>query len=383
MKFKRIAVLILVLFVLAAGQAGATVWYAQNGAAADIDAFTDYKSTIWNDAIAGGGNWMGNGTSDTFFTALGAGDILSANGKTVHIHTGDSFTCLRISTADEDTGAGDSKGGVFQVNGAVTITANITGGSSTCVEDSGAGVAITYHGTATAGSVNYGIYHGATGACVVDAVRGGTGTNTRGMYHDSSGTLSVGDVTGGGASGAYGLYIVGAGKVTATGTVTGGTHPVSSGIYNTSTTPVELSGDLINSATASAAFGPCVYNPGPTNYIEYPQTTGDPLKYGKTIPAASIVNTYDGTGAGVDAPYYSGGAYGTYEALTPVSADYVLYGHDNYVGGDAGLYYPPNFGSPYTSDADAVVSTAHFGTNNATQGTMPLGPLFGPGGLIR
>ena len=40
--------------------AWATTWYAQ-GSTVNIDAFTSYKSTVWNDAANGSGNWMVNG----------------------------------------------------------------------------------------------------------------------------------------------------------------------------------------------------------------------------------------------------------------------------------------------------------------------------------
>jgi len=65
-----------------------------------------------------------------------------------------------------------------------------------------------------------------------------------------------------------------------------------------------------------------------------------------------------------------------------VSADYVLYDHPTYTGGPAGNLTLPNIGPPYTPSAALVDKSGHFGTNNATAGSLDLSDYTLKSGVV-
>jgi len=145
-------------------------WFARQSSV-DINA-----SNVWNAAADGSGAWL-------TWASLGASDVLVANGCTA-IAINVDFTCDTITNAST---YGGTAGGQFTVSTVAadrTITADIVGQNT---------------GTAT------------SGGCVNATL-------------SSTYTLTIdGDVTGGGIASGRGMSI-GGGKLTVTGTVTGGTH---------------------------------------------------------------------------------------------------------------------------------------------------------------
>jgi hypothetical protein len=203
-----------------------TTWYAQLGSL-DISPFVAFKSTIWNDAANGLGNFMGNGTSDTFLTALGSGDILCANAKTaLDINAG--FTCLRLSTAAE----GGTAGGGFTIVGAAnfTINAKAQAGTTTCLAiTSGTITTLTLNGNAAGGSAAY----------------------TYGINLNTSGTNMI-----------------------FTGDVYAGSAVDTPGIVNGGSSSCIIIGNIIHNTSSAAMRGAITYNPSSANYITYPKTGG-------------------------------------------------------------------------------------------------------------
>jgi hypothetical protein len=321
-----------------------------------------------------------------FTAGLGAGDVLCANGKT-SLAINVNVTCLRISTAVESGGA---DGGGFTVASARTIAANIqAGNSSACVVASGSAYTLTINGniagsiggsigyngisnvgTATilvtgnvigssGGAPGYGIYNTSTGSITVTgSITAGTASGCHGLANNSTGAITVyGPVAGASGQAAYGILNNSTGAVTVTGNVTAG---VGSGIYNISTGVVTInSGNLINTSTAQAVTGLLsVYNPGASNYIRCPKTSG-------TIDCAleQAANVRSGTP--------DGDVTGT--MAVPLAAQ-VLYNVpvDNTVG-------------TYVEATAAQVSLGtNFGPSSSYTGTdLPAsGPLVGAGGLV-
>jgi hypothetical protein len=121
---------------------------------------------------------------------------------------------------------------------------------------------------------------------------------------------------GGSAGTTYGIYNVSTGTITMTGNTKGGTDSSSPGIMNINATGVfTLVGSIDNTGNAPGCGGKITYNPGATNYIEYPKPTSGTYKYGKTIPAASILSS--ATPDGALAP-----EAGTYHVATAAEVKY-------------------------------------------------------------
>lgn len=185
---------------------------------------------MWNTDPAGGGSWLEDVDAGGFADDLDPADVLCANGKTDILLNVD-FTCARISTVAEGTGAA---GGGFEVNltTARAITCDVLAGTTTCLTVITAATnRLTVTGNVTGGGTASarGIYTAAY-ACKIDV---------------------VGNVTGGGATAAYGIYSVGtAGNPTVTGNVTAG---VASAIFvnSVSTDTITVTGDVTASSTAS------------------------------------------------------------------------------------------------------------------------------------
>ena len=340
-----------------------TTWYAQ--------AAGDASTLHWDDIHDGGGN-------NLTWANLGATDVLCANGNTVHADA--NITCLRISTAAEvgmpDVADGPgAAGGGFTADAAVTITANILAGTTPCLVTSGTAWTLTIVGDVTGGTAanaqginnatavtlditttstgvksgtnsnaSYGILNVAAGNITI--VGPVTSVSTCGLRNDSTGNIIVtgGNVTGSANNSVYmgAIRNVSTGTITITGSVIAGAGTSSPAIYAGSGQISITSGDIINLASGPAislSTAVIQYNPGPTNYIQYP-SSGAALKYGKTIPAASVLEGVNGDGA-------SAPAVGTLA-------------NDNVLEASGGHYHAPT--------NTEVIHTATFGAHEGTPG---------------
>jgi hypothetical protein len=385
----------------------ATTWFAQISST-NIDAWAVTQSMIWNDAANGLGNWM---QGANFTAGLGAGDVLCANGNT-GLAINVDITCLRIST---DAEGGPNGTGNFTVSSARTITANILGrsmvsGGIECLTISGSGYQLYIAGNITGGSGGFAV--GVSNAVAVDVhvtgtISGGSGGDAVGLNNTGTGNLFVtaasnAVVGGSGSSTNYGVSNTGTlGTIGITGSIVGN---AASGIYANSTQTITVYGDIVGNASygvnnnstgaiivygnviANAVSGICnnnngvvtvysgnlintstaqavnglisVYNPGTSNYIRCPQTSG-------TVDLApeQAANVRSGTP--------DGNVTGT--MAVPLAAQ-VLYNVpvDNTVG-------------TYVEAPAAQVSLGtHFGPSSSYTGTdLPAsGPLVGAGGLV-
>ena len=271
----------------------ATTWFAQAGSR-NIDDWSAGSSTVWFDAKTGGTAMTGA----NFLAVLAAGDVLSANGQT-NLNIYSTFTCVRLSTVAEvpiQGGTTGNAGGGFTFSGsnaygtpgatAQAVTATLKTATTTCVVCSHTGTGankLTINGLLDNYGANPSVYcinsSAATGEILINnpgtnAVVGGhTYSSSRGIY--SSGTGAVTIVGHAVADAAPATYIGGLLTIT--------------------------NGNVINNGSIPAVLGGFVFNPGAGNYIQYPQTTGDPLKYAKTIPAAQAL-VHDSALDGIDQP---------------------------------------------------------------------------------
>ena len=249
-----------------------TIWYAQNSTV-DINSAGE-----WNDIAGGGGNVL-------TWANLASGDVLCANGKTaiainVDVNVGATG---RISTVAEGTG---TAGGGFTGGATVSITGNILAGTTTCITTAAGTYTVTITGNIT----------------------GGSGTSIYGINKSvSTATFNItGDCAGGTGNSAHGFFSNQAGSNSATGTISGGSGSSASGVANTGTGTLTIVGNLINLTTAPAINGKIIYNPGPTNYIQYPAPGATTVNSYSDIPDVGNVVPPD-TVAGVTGTYSVGG----------------------------------------------------------------------------
>jgi hypothetical protein len=320
-----------------------TTWYAQKGSCNIDSVSSGTTSDVWNDIAGGGGNWL------DWSTQPASGDILCANNNSsIAINISINLGTGRLSTAAE----GGTAGGGFTVASAVTIPANLLAGTTPCVVTSGNDYTATISGTVTGGDSTsaYGVDCVHTTGAVVNftgTILGGTGTLACGVRNASSGALNFSnDITGGSGNTAYGLYQYQTGPVNITGgSITGGSHINSMGVGGSGTGLITCSANLVYTLTTAAPvnYKAFCYTPSGSQYIEIPDSeTPTTKKFYYDVP----------------------------------SADYVLYGH-NSAGVSGNLTLPNTDG--HTADASLVLDTAHFGTNNATEGTYAGG---GGGGAV-
>ena len=300
---KRFVLLFLMLTVFTQ----AATYYAQ--ADGNID-------TIEWDTVAGGGG------TDLTWASLAADDILVANGHTVAINT--TFTCGSIQTA--------ATSGGFTIAGTYTINADIITGITPCLTTLAGTYTATIVGDVTGGSATNAnaINKSVTAATlhITGTITGGSNVSARGIYASAAGTITVvGDVVG---VTAYGIsHNASNGVVDVTGDVYGSTSSTGiCGLYNLSaTTAMTVVGNIIN-RVGPAIIGPIVYNPGPTNYIQYPAPGSTTKNYYYDIPDVANVRNND-SAAGVTGELNL--------ALYVLIADlvdpaWVVFGHNLYTG---------------------------------------------------
>lgn len=262
-------------------------------------------------AIVITGNVQGGSTPCVVCTHTGTG----ANGFTVvNITAGTSVNASGVNNTSSGTinctnstgGSNTARGIVNSSTGAVNIAGLCKGGTAAASAGlycSGSGAVDVLNVTGGSNGTSYGIDNEYTAVITCTGlVLGGTGV---GIYNTGGGSIVANNVTG--AAG-IGINNTGTGgNVTITGTVTAGT--AGSGMSNSHTTiyPV-LSGNIIMvSGSVFPISGRFIYNPGVNNYMEILKPTSGTYKYGKTIPASSVISGVNGDGA--DAP-----AVGTYSA---------------------------------------------------------------------
>jgi hypothetical protein len=170
-------------------------------------------------------------------------DVVYANGKTVTIDSG--ITVNQITTAS--TPVGGLAGGGFQItiSTGITITTNISAGTTTCLTTS----------------------HNAGNVTIVGNISGGTSNSSHGITHSGFGTLSiVGNVNGGRFSTIYGISLTSAGAVNlsncpsvyVSGNVIGGSFVTSTPGINAASTILCLI-DIFGDCIGGTAF-PAVAN---------------------------------------------------------------------------------------------------------------------------
>lgn len=255
----------------------------------------------WDTAAAGGG-------TDLVWANLDPADILVANGKAITIDL--SFTCAKISTL----AYAGTVGGSFTVTAACTVTADLEYGSAggeTCLATSGTGYALVITGDilASTGGVaskrGLSVVTALTSVTINGDVTGGAGTSNHGVNVESGTTVTVnGSVTQGTGSSARGIHSNGA-VIVNNGNVSGIASGASgNAIYTSNASGTTLNNcNLIYGTGSSPILGALIFNPGATNYIQIPKTTGGAgtYKYGKTIPAADVRSGVDGDGANAPA----------------------------------------------------------------------------------
>jgi hypothetical protein len=229
--FKFLTVLLILLF---ASNAQATDYFGCASAAVNADntfCATPSGSCAGSDPVSAA-------------TALQAGNNLYANGCTITIPNGGSFTATKISTKDGDGAGAAVAGGGFTAtaNGVTaTITANVEGGTTDCL---------------TIGSTTNVVNLTILGNITTDATAGADGVFITG----SAPTVTIGasgspvSITGGGAA-CYGVYDVSTVTTkTVYANITAGSATSGHGYYFAAASGVtNITGDV--TGTASAASG--------------------------------------------------------------------------------------------------------------------------------
>ena len=346
----RLLLTILLALTLRASANATVIWARYDGAA---------TSTIWFDTYAtSGGNlvpWNGGAQS---------GIVISANGHAIILNT--DVTASRLSTAAESGGAA---GGSWTMSSNCTVTANLLSGTTDCLTTSGT-ASLVVLGNIKGGTTGCNgltinssgpVTLGAVGAVV--NIDGGTGGNgPYGVKNASTAAVTAyANVTGGTVTSAYGISNPSSGTITViNGVISGGTGQNAVGISNGGAPGTQIltltSCDLVNTTTAAAvaSYAGIVYNPGATNYIQYPKTAGTNNFY-YDVPTAANTLTTDTTA----------GVTGTYNAITQNDARHKGSGYFGVTGSlvDGNVVVP---GATYVDSSTTVDN----GSGTAVSGTL-------------
>lgn len=300
---RKIAILFLVLMALAQ----ATTYYAQNGSGS-------IATREWDPTPTGGG-------TDLVWANLADGDVLVANGQTdidIDVNVGDATHHVTLTTAAYSGTAG---GGFTVGSQSVSVYAHVTGGTTACLSNIAGTTTINIIGDITAGTSN--------------AAFGLQKTVVSTQTYNITGDIRPGNSVN---SGRYGIHITTTNTtINITGDVYGSDYGPNPGINCTTISPtITVTGNIIN-GKYPAIVGPCIYTPAATNYIRYPGSGSTTKNYYYDIPDAANVRNND-TVAGVTGTLDLA-LYVLKSAV--VAARYVILGHDNYTGGDAGAFIVP------------------------------------------
>jgi hypothetical protein len=333
-----------------------------------------------------------------------------------------TMTGQTLSVINVSTGVTNASVSVILVNSgtnSLTITGNISSangqGSSTIgLRFDGGTNTFSFGGNAT-GGIGPAIYQNTNTSFNVGTATGGTGGGGHGIVLRGNATVNVTTAIGGsaaagvqigngtttypilnvtnatGSSGAPGVlaYFGVTTVTTATGCV-GGFPGVICGLFGSTVSPtVVINGTnlLVLAPPVGYTFGSLRVTGGVR--LLFFNGSGSPTKfYDATVMAdvKKVLSFYsygggDFSGVRDDCPAASalyGTFYGDPTAQTqgtyyaPAQTDVVKKAAAYYgvSAGTNGLYSPPNVSDGYTADASKVLTTAHFGANNATAGTF-------------
>jgi hypothetical protein len=329
MKKYLLNLLLILLLLIPTGAWGATYYGCATGV--DIAADNTFCTTPT-------GSCTGT-TAVSGATAIASGNILYANGcAEITTDNGFNIGTGTISTADGDDAGDAVAGGAFTFttanDGAKTITANITAGSTDClaIDGSGTGTVLTIVGDITGGgSTNAdGVYDTHTGGNVVVTgdITAGSATSAHGYRRNGAtgGVAVTGAIAGSGAA-AYGWHNE-TGSSTINGNCTGGSmagfaacnNSSSAGlltvngncIAGSTTCPgchsggaggITVTGNIVGTATYMGATGKINWSPAdttpPSNYIKI-WTGGTDFYYMTANPEPAITDVKSGVTYGWD-----------------------------------------------------------------------------------
>jgi hypothetical protein len=280
---------------------------------------------------------------------------MSTNSRTADGNWSDStkWSAGHVPTSDEDVNLGDyitemnvasitcvlitsSGSGYLTVDlsaGPKTINANVTGSIGSTVSVGGSTYALTFNGTATGGVGLIGIEFVSSGVTLTGTfnTQGGTGGGGVGIYMLANSTVTAtGNMTGGSATNCSGLKVGNGSTVTINnGTITGGGTASLANCYGveagTSTSTIIANNCNLIYGNSQPVQGRLTYNPAASNYIQI----------------------------------------GSNKYPPQLLANQVAYGVTH--GNRTGTFTAPNTDG-HTPNAALVLTSAHFGADNGTQG---------------
>lgn len=235
------------------------------------------STATWYDAASGGSITTAPGDGDTIdlngyvltmdqnrFPASGTLNLITTTAKngrmTLELNTvGD----CSIHSASITGNVNNSAYCLIMVTGTgtsatLTINGNLTGGSVTASDalriNTSGNVTIIGNVSAGSGGSCKGIDTDRYNTLTVNGnVTGGSNTNCYGMFIDNAGTTNInGNVSGGTSASSLGIYHNDSSNtLTIVGNVTGGSGSAAHGVYNRVNANVNITGDVIGSATSS------------------------------------------------------------------------------------------------------------------------------------
>ena len=167
------------------------------------------------------------GSAADVWSTFTSSDVLHSNSFAITVNVDTTVGEVRNDTANSATA-----GGSFTLSNGVTLTANVFGGSATCVSFGGAS---------------------GNSASIVGNIVGGTATNAFGCNNTTTGTLNItGNVTGGSGTQTYGAHNASSGILNLTGDASGGSGATALGVSNFSTGTINVTGNVTGGSGATS-----------------------------------------------------------------------------------------------------------------------------------
>lgn len=174
-----------------------------------------------------------SGSASDLFSSFNGTDTLMSNSFTVTLNVNTTVAEIKNDNSNSATG-----GGSFVLNSGVTLTANVTNGST-------ATATLSYTGSGT--------------ASIIGNITGGTQTSSRALtFNNGLGTLNItGNIIGGsGGSGSAGISFGAAGTLNITGNVVGGSsNGGSTGVVAQATGTLVVSGSVTGGSSNFINYG--------------------------------------------------------------------------------------------------------------------------------